>query len=519
MEKPQPAQDTQTGQDGKGLCASQATPVAQHTSALSKEAIFPQGSWKEWVLFTLLLLWGYLFASYPPLVSLGIQVTLLELSAMALLLLYLWRTGNIKISWLWLGIVGLSSLSFSLFENSLINGPLFLLQFPLFSLCLLSTSSPRPLDPSALWNGVALLIASPFSKLGRKWTALFSRETKQRNGKNILMGIVVTLPVLAVATVLLMGADERFADILARLMSHVTDNLASSLVKGVIAAILAAYLFSMLLSAAYDQRMPAPQIQARPHPTTPGILVGSLCFLYIAFLAIQAQAISQMWSGTVQEASYYSAMARGGFFELCLVALLNLAVFVGTNLLVNKTTRIIRALLTLLGGLTLLVIITGVAKMAIYMDIFGLTLLRVHTTWFMISLFLAFGILIAAQWTRLPAFRWIAVLALASVLAVSYANIGGWVTRINVDRYLEGSLSDFDMKQYPQFAYEAAPELIRLYENTGDSKVKRDVQTFLFNWTPSAKQGNTTYWPYKSVQQLTAEEQLRKFAAQNGSQK
>ena len=101
----------------------------------------------------------------------------------------------------------------------------------------------------------------------------------------------------------------------------------------------------------------------------------------------------------------YAEYARRGFFELCTVAGINLAVITVAHFIIKqeagksdgkdqetkqKAPKTLRAEFAVLCLFTMMLIATAVSKMAMYISYYGLTQLRVYTAWFMLLLFIVF---------------------------------------------------------------------------------------------------------------------------------
>ena len=467
--------------------------------------------WKssEWVCLGALVAWGYMVVQWFPLPNFGARVPLFALAAVAIAFGYLWAGGKrpARASYGYLSVLLLLALSFALFENSGILAPLFLLLPCLFACWLLHAAQARPLAGRDIVDSLFLLAAEPFAGLGEKSAGMMPRKQEGQKLTYVLWGIGITTPVLMVALYLLTEADERFSLMVHWLMGAMFDDLGAVLGKGVAACMIAAYLLSMLMGALHAREKGVLKPLPRANGTVMSILVGALCALYSAFVAVQCLSVVWVLSQD-QSASFYSGYVRDGFFELCLTTVLNLAVFLAGHLFRERGDHTLRWLLTALGLLTQALIITAGIKMGLYMSNYGLTLLRVQTLWFMVSLFVAFGVLTAMQWKCFPGFKALAVFAAVSILAASYANIGGMVAGVNVRRYLEGSIQTVSLEQYGSFPYEAAPHLIRLCKETSDGKLRAETEAFLADLHKNEEAG----WSGKSVQQALAEAELATFA-------
>ena len=465
---------------------------------------------KEWLLLALLCLWGYLLVTYPPFPYSGLLVPLFGLSLTVLAIAYLFTCGKkpCASSWLYLAATSLSSLGFGLFENSGIAPWLMLFHFLLFAIWLLHVSGNRALTAGDIPASFGLVVAKPFSKLSEKWQALMPKSTDGIKASSIFIGLIITLPVLTIAGSLLANADQAFGDAVTGMMNYIAGDFSDALFRLLPAVLVGAYLFSLLFSVTHSAPLETSPSSARIGSIPAGILVGSLCLLYVIFLGVRLSSTLGIMEHSSQDPQYYSTLARDGFFELSMVSLLNLVVFLITHVFVREKTALFRGLLTALGVLTQLIIVTGIVKMAAYMDVYGLTLLRVQTTWFMVSLLLAFAVLVLSQWKKINAFQWIAILCTLSVLGISYANMGGLVARENVSRYLSGSLEEFSTRQYARFPHEATPHLVRLYveDEPGETRTRVGEMLWIFHHNQTS-----VHLLDMSAQQMAAEKELEAF--------
>ena len=100
------------------------------------------------------------------------------------------------------------------------------------------------------------------------------------------------------------------------------------------------------------------------------------------------------FSNILPDGFSYSSYAREGFFQLCAVTVINALVILCGDVFCRRregrTHASVRSFITVLCVFTLGLIATAVSKMAMYIGIYGLTKLRVYTTWFMALLALLF---------------------------------------------------------------------------------------------------------------------------------
>jgi hypothetical protein len=311
------------------------------------------------------------------------------------------------------------------------------------------------------WLNQSFII--PFANFG----SFFSWPTRRVSSKRALWlrvllalaGIAVCAPVFAIIVGLLSSSDEGFR--------RFVDNVVNQLYLGdvvryffelVFGLPVAAYIFgavignvfkrhSGLLSAdKLKQSFSSAHALPRAMIYTPLVLFVALYIIY--FIAMG----NYLFSGLQSElpAAYtYAQYARSGFFELCGVASINLVLLIGVWLFTKRGAEEypvpLRLLTGLLSLLTCLLIVTAASKMLLYIGSYGLTPLRVYTTWFMGLLLLVFLVLVAWHTRPFNAVRPIFILTIVAVLALGLTNTTGLVAEYNVQRYLDGHVTTVNL--------------------------------------------------------------------------
>ena len=113
-----------------------------------------------------------------------------------------------------------------------------------------------------------------------------------------------------------------------------------------------------------------------------------VCAVYLFFLFVQFNYMFFAFGGKLPGGFIYSEYARRGFFELVAIAAINLGLLVAFYLFTAKKdggiAKFLRGYLLTLSGITVVIIASAVSKMVMYMQVYGLTQLRVYTSWFMV---------------------------------------------------------------------------------------------------------------------------------------
>ena len=116
------------------------------------------------------------------------------------------------------------------------------------------------------------------------------------------------------------------------------------------------------------------------------------------------------------------------------------------------------------------------SKMGMYIGYYGLTRLRVYTSWFMILLLLLFVIVLLRQFKIFQGTRIAVIGGICLFLALCYSNVDGLIAKYNIERYQAGTLETLDISTFYELSDGAVPYLYELYLDTQDPVVKADLK-------------------------------------------
>ena len=209
----------------------------------------------------------------------------------------------------------------------------------------------------------------------------------------------------------------------------------------------------------------------------PGTAAAAACLpvflLYVLFFASQWRYFVSGFVGILPDNATYAAYARSGFFELCAVAGINFLLLLGVTLFMRRTRPgqqlLLKIICLVFSGTTLLLLSTAAAKLVMYIRRFGLTPLRLYAAFLMTVLAIAFLLIAVRQFCRrLQPFPILLVCVLVLFSALSFGKTDGVIARYNVDRYLNGTLSEVDTEALEVLGDAAIPQLLRLGDKLAD---------------------------------------------------
>ena len=345
---------------------------------------------------------------------------------------------------------------------------------------------------SSLLDGPRVLFGFGFGQIGASVRGLHTaRKHRSGAGKKqgaVLIGLAAAIPLLAIVIPLLMRSDAAFEGLMGLLPDFDFAELLVSLLIGLPVA-WALYTHAVALHHMPGTAAPEKERKTLPIATVNAVL-GALCGVYFLYLFSQLAYFFGGFSGILPAEYTFAQYARRGFFEMAWLCAINLTVMVfavGFTQKQGKVARSTRWLCLFIGLVTLFFVVTACAKMLLYIDVYGLTRLRVLTQ--VILVFMGITTALVCVWLFVPKFAYmkpILLLALILGAAVAWADVDTVVAKYNVNGYLEGRMETIDVSYLGTLETGAVPQLARLAEEAPDAAVAREAQWILSNWYLSA---------------------------------
>lgn len=302
-----------------------------------------------------------------------------------------------------------------------------------------------------------------------------------KKGGAVLLGVLVSIPLLAVLIPLLIRADAAFDALIHQLPDWDFSEIAISILFG---SLLAGFFYSRS-TALYHAPKTAPDTRTHKglHPMTVNTVLVAVSIVYLVYLISQLAYFSGGFSGILPEGFTMAEYARRGFFEMAWLCAVNMGIIALAVGLVGKgagkAPRLTRLICLFIGIVTLFLVATASAKMFLYIGSFGLTRLRVLTQ--VIIIWLGISTLILCLWLflpKLPYMKVILVLALIIGAAVAWTDVDTLVASYNVNAYQSGKLESVDIDHLKSLGCGAVPYLAELAQDE-DPTVAHHAKTAL----------------------------------------
>jgi len=358
-----------------------------------------------------------------------------------------------------------------------------------------------------LIDAIKALFVIPFRNYFNQYVSFKALGKGKLRGKiwSVVLGLIIAVILLAIIIPLLESADAGgFGMITRALIPRFEYNIA--VVFYIFISIpVAAYIYGLVSGLAHKKGTGSIKLENAQrtvaalrivHTTTIIIVLGVVCVVYLVFILSQLPYFFSAFTGALPEGwRAYSEFARQGFFELCSIAAINLVLLTLCNILSKKMrmqSQILRIFNVVLSVITLVLIATAFSKMALYIEVFGLTMPRLLPCIFLVFLAIVFVALMVLQKKVFSIVRFSVVLGATIVVLLSLSNPDAMVVRYNAQRYQSGTLSSFDVEIAWRAGVAGVLPAIEVYNFTENEQLKEQLQIYLMWQNRRDAESNTT---------------------------
>lgn len=261
-----------------------------------------------------------------------------------------------------------------------------------------------------------------------------SLMTYRKNGVKVILGLCLSFPLLFILVPLLMRVDTTFANYIEQIKID-----AVSISEWLSTFLFAIPLFLYYLSITYgnvshksetlyqeDKQIKALQQFSFLPQTICMTIELVLSTTYFLFFIAEIQGIFSS-IGLSRDEFSYADFARQGFFELCVIATINLSLIFFINLTSQNRSTFAIWVEKMLMFFTILFILSAMSKLYLYISAYhALTYLRIYAAWFLCLLLGIFLLLFFRKKDGSLHILWITRFAMAAFLILNMINVPHW---------------------------------------------------------------------------------------------
>ncbi len=414
-----------------------------------------QAERRDYVYFLLTLLFSLITANGTYTLAYQLLFSMGAFCILTVALLYLGK--NLKISLV--GTVCLATsfiliISFAVHENT--SFAFFKLLFLMLSISLFFVSSyglkaPNLSDFRSLLSPFYLFLGIVIPSISPTARSLVSKNASAgKKLAKILLALLVGAPPLLVITLLLVYADRAFEGFINQISINVGEFISTVFVGTVILVCVFPLLFAIS-----KNRTPQRSGEKKPYlsaidPIFVNTFLFALSLIYLLFLATQTSYLGGGFTGLLPKDFTYAEYARRGFFEMCLVCIINLVIIFVCEISIKradeKLPRLTRILNAFISAFSIFLIISAIAKMLMYIRSYGLTFLRLGTSIFMLLLFIAFVCMIIKAFVKnFAAMQTVLIAACIIMSLTSIAEPYNVIAEYNLYAYESGMHDEYEL--------------------------------------------------------------------------
>jgi hypothetical protein len=421
--------------------------------------------------------------------TLGISYLIFIVLILVVLLVSFW--GSLKklnnLVWLFAVPVLLLSSTFFIYSNQVLR----ILNYLIVPILIMMLSSLVANLNRSDWSDIRFIgdiakrIFIPFRFVHRPFLTLSrmtdhsGKDSKNRVLSKVIIGILISIPILTIILWLLSSADIVFKNYFINI--PVIKIFKHFLVIILISVYAICFLWALI--KAFDERKESTYNKIKWKLFLDPIVLLTILILinaiYTIFSFIQFTYLFGGSSFVLPSSFTYAEYARRGFAELIIVTIINFGILIFGITFVRKDSKrifvAIRAFLTLLVIFTFILLISAFYRMLVYEQAYGFTYLRIFVQAFMIMLFFLFVINIIYIWyQKLPIIKSYLIISFAIYIIMNFANVDIIIAKNNINRYFE--TGKIDMVYLKGLSYDAAPEMEKLFLSVKDSPDSKEKQ-------------------------------------------
>lgn len=307
-------------------------------------------------------------------------------------------------------------------------------------------------------------IIRPFARIHSPWIELsrIGKEGKTQTRKktyktllSIFLALVVCAPLLLVLSLLLFSADPVFASMFEPFFrSFQYFRIDKFVGKVFIFVLLAPFVLSAIWSY-IDKFFVLKEYgdvskEQKKLPSAFAITILAMVNgLYLLYAFVQFRYLFSAGSGVLPGNLTYAEYARNGFFELAFVALINIFMMI---LSVRFTTRegsagiVLRLMSILLMVLSTVQLVSAFMRMGLYIEVYGLSMLRYFVTAFMILAAACFVFVLIREFIpKFPMFKSFVFAGALALVILNYSVPDYQIANYNTQKYLSGQITEYDI--------------------------------------------------------------------------
>lgn len=275
-----------------------------------------------------------------------------------------------------------------------------------------------------------------------------TKNKKNKTAVQIALGLVVSIPILLIITLLLSTYDGAFESLIEKLFESF--DIISFLPALALTVIITPFIYSFSLVLKKKNTNGADLKMNSSEPKGSAVVFNTflavVSAVYVLYLFSQLAYVTSTFSFLLPEGYSESQFAREGFFQMLLIAAINLLITAVTSIAVKRNEKgnipaLTKAFNVFLCLFTLFFTASAFAGIARYISKYGFTYLRtVSGAFTVMAACIVVIMLISLFVKKLPIVRLVTLVVALTLVVMSYFNVDSFVSKANLKLFEEGEI-------------------------------------------------------------------------------
>ena len=352
----------------------------------------------------------------------------------------------------------------------------WLTAFALYAIQLTYLSKPEKsglFDPRNILDVMHTVFFNMFNFLSHPFRGLikFSNDRTKRVAIHVLIGILISIPIVGIFTFLFSSADDSFAAIIIFLVRGAATNLGVFIADLLVGTIMCIFASAIFVGA--NAREHAPQSPAKGSKEISNVTLGTILLMVAVIVVLFVGVQFSHWFGNVPinyiQMDEYSGIARGGFFELVWASCFLLTLIISVTMISAKRNKqlipVIKIPLLLLCACNLVVLCSAIEKMAVYIGRSGVTSRRVLVLWLIAVIVVCIVVIvIKIIWFPFKAFPFSCVTVITLVCLLSFCDMDYYIATNHIYLAEHHFIQNLEEEMLSRLSYSAVKPITE-YKN------------------------------------------------------
>ena len=320
----------------------------------------------------------------------------------------------------------------------------------------------------------------PFEKLNEVFGSIKEGAKNNKKALGALLGILLSIPVLLVVIPLLVSGDAAFEG----LVESVIENIGTYVVEIATALVILPFFYSYLFNRVRDTE--SEKIKTQSGKKLPSVACTSflsvISITYVVYLFSQLAYFFSAFKGILPEGYTHtaSAFARRGFYEMCAICFINIALISAVSILSERKNKklpaIIKVLSLFISLFSVLLVVIAIQKMRLNIATYGLSVNRILVFAFMLMMLVVIAFFILHIFApKVKYMQPIIIICSVIFIALTFSDVDRIAADYNIEAYTTGKLEKLDVEAISLMSDSAVPYLVELTESN-DEKIAKEAK-------------------------------------------